>query len=76
MTKSELGISKSVKATKAMKVEMYHKLDSVLYLWFRQQREKEISVTGAILLEKATEFHNLLYPESPNKTLTFPMALL
>ena len=66
--KSELGISKSVKATKAMKVEMYHKLDNALYLWFRQKREKGIPVTGPILLEKATEFHSLLYPESPNKT--------
>ena len=68
MTKSELGISKSVKAKKAMKVGMYHKLDSALYLWFRQQREKGIPVTGLILLEKATEFHSFFYPESPNKT--------
>ena len=68
MTKSELGISKSVKATKTMKVGMYHKLDSALYLWFRQQREKGIPVTVSILLEKATEFNSLLYPESPNKT--------
>ena len=68
MTKSELGISKSVKGTKAMKVGIYHKLDSARYLWFRQHREKGIPVTGLILLEKATEFHSFLYPESPNKT--------
>ena len=68
MTKYKLGISKSVKATKAMKVGMYHKLDSAHYLWFRQQREKGIPVTGSILLEKATEFHSLVYPESPSKT--------
>ena len=68
MTKSELGISKSAKATKTMNVEMYHKLDSALYLWFRQQREKGIPVTGPIFLEKATEFHSHLYSESPNKT--------
>ena len=64
MTKCELGIPKSVKATKAMKVGMYYKLDSALYLWFRQQREKGIPVTGPILLEKANEFHSLLYAES------------
>ena len=68
MTQSELGISKSVKATKAIKVGMYHKLDSALYLCFQQQREKGIPVTGSILLEKATKFHSFLYPESPNKT--------
>ena len=68
MTQSELGISKSVKATKAMKVGMYHKLDSALYLCFQQQREKGIPVTGSILLEKATKFHSFLYPESLNKT--------
>ena len=34
MTKSELGISKSVKATKAMKIRMYHKLDSALICGF------------------------------------------
>ena len=67
-TKSELGISKSVKATKTMKVEMYDKLDNAFYLWFRQQRETGIAVTGPILLEKVTQFHSLLYSEGPNKT--------
>ena len=38
--------------------------DYKLYLWFRQQREKGIQVTGPILLEKATEFHKLLYADS------------
>ena len=32
MAKCELGISKSVEAIKAMKVGMYYKLDSALYL--------------------------------------------
>lgn len=64
MGKSELGISNSAKATKTMKGGMYQKLDSALYLWFRQQREKGTPVTGPILLEKATEFHKLLYADS------------
>ena len=53
MGKSELGISNSAKATKTMKGGMYQKLDSALYLWFRQQREKGTPVTGPILLELA-----------------------
>jgi len=57
MGKSELGVSNSVKVTNTTKVGMYQKLDSAIYLWFRQQREKGIPVTGPILLEKATEFH-------------------
>ena len=47
-----------------MKGGMYRKMDSALYLWFRQQREKGIPVTGLISLEKATEFHKLLYADS------------
>ena len=62
MAKYQLGISKSVKA---IKVGMYYKLDSAFYLWFRQQREKGISVTDPILLERATEFYRFLYSESP-----------
>ena len=46
MGKSELGISNSAKATKTMKGGMYQKLDSALYLWFRQQREKGTPVTA------------------------------
>ena len=40
-------------------------VDQALYVWFRQMREKGVPVTGPILLEKAVEFHSLLYPESP-----------
>ncbi|CAK8676591.1 unnamed protein product [Clavelina lepadiformis] len=65
MAKCEIGISKSVKATKAMKVGMYSRLNSALYMWFRQQREKGIPLTGPILLEKASEFHSFFYAESP-----------
>ena len=58
MGKSELGISNSAKATKTMKGGMYQKLDSALYLWFRQQREKGTPVTGPILLERLLNFTN------------------
>ena len=51
-----------------MKVGMYHKLNSALNLWFQQQCEERIPVTGPIVLEKATKFYSFLYPESPNKT--------
>ena len=67
MGKSELGISNSLKATKTMKGGMYPKLDSALYLRFRQQREKGIPVTGPILLEKATDFHKLFYAGIPSQ---------
>ena len=56
MSKCELGIAKCVKATKSMKGEMFDKLDNALYLWFRQQREKGIPITGPILLEKTSSF--------------------
>lgn len=44
---------------------LYGKLDVALYLWFRQQRERGSTVTGPILLEKAAEFHDILYSENP-----------
>ena len=70
MGKSELGISNSLKTTKTMKWGMYQKLDSALYLWLRQQREKGILVAGPILLEKANDFHKLLYAGIPSQFST------
>ena len=35
------------------KLGSYDKLDQALYIWFRQQREKNIPVSGALLQEKA-----------------------
>ena len=65
MGKCELGISKSIRATKAMKMEMYDNLGSALYLWFQQQHEKRILVNGPILLKKISGFHRLFYVGSP-----------
>ena len=43
-----------------MKGGLYDDLDRALYIWFRQQREKWIPITGTIRIEKAYEFHNLI----------------
>ena len=62
--KNELGIPGAVKTCKAIRNGDFDKLDSALYIWFRQQREKGCPVTGPILMEKASEFHRLIYGES------------
>ena len=36
-----------------MKVGEYEKLDQALYVWFRQEREKNTPITGSIFAEKA-----------------------
>ena len=62
--KAQLGIKNADKVTKVMKTGSNNELDQTLYLWFRQCREKNIPVTGPILLEKASAFYNLLYPDA------------
>ena len=51
--KEELGLSGSAKAAKKVKGGVFDKLDSALYIQFRQEREKGCPVTGPILLEKS-----------------------
>ena len=63
-TKLELGISQAANTSKQIKTGLYEKLDESLYIWLRQQREKGSPITGPILLEKAKEFHSLLYGDS------------
>ena len=46
-----------------------NELDQALYIWFRQCREKNIPVTGPILLEKASAFYKLLYPDATKSFL-------
>ena len=48
---TEMGL-KDVKA-KTMKIGTHEKLDEGLCIWFRQQREKDVPVTGVLLQEKA-----------------------
>ena len=67
MSKQEMGMSNMTKTTKSLKKRMFDQLDDALYNWFRQQRGKGFPITGPILLEKACEFHTLLYPESPRE---------
>lgn len=40
------------KKTKCLKTSDYEQLDQALYVWFRQLREKDVPVTGPVLLEK------------------------
>ena len=47
-----------------MREGSYKELDSALYIWFLQNREKGIPITGPVLLEKARYFFEKLYPTS------------
>ena len=49
---------------KTMKIGDYEKLGEALYIWFRQQRELNFPVSGAILQEKARILFERLYPDS------------
>ena len=51
--------------TKTMKMGSYEKLDAALYIWFRQQRENNIPLSGPFLQEKAKLLFDKLYPDSP-----------
>ena len=61
--KEELGLTGAARTAKKVRGGCFDKLDSALYIWFRQEREKGCPVTGPILLEKASEFHQLIYGE-------------
>ena len=52
------------KGTKIMKVAEYEKLDQALYVWFKQEMEKNTPITGPIITEKAKVLFPLLYPET------------
>ena len=62
--KEDLGISSVLKTAKQIKSGSFDKLDQALYIWLRQQREKGSPITGPVLMEKAVEFHHLIYGES------------
>ena len=40
------------------------KTDEALYIWFRQQRELNIPISGALIQEKAKILFERLYPDS------------
>ena len=58
---TEMGL-KDVKA-KTMKIGTHEKLDEGLYIWFRQQQEKDVLVAGVLLQEKAKLLYERLYPD-------------
>ena len=59
-----------------MKIGGYQKLDEALYIWFRQQREKGLPVTGPILSEKAKILFPLIYSDVDNKSFTASSGFL
>ena len=58
----DMGFKKAT--AKTMKIGDYEKLDEALYMWFRQQRELNIPVSGALLQEKARVLFERLYPDA------------
>jgi len=42
----------------------FDKLDEALYIWFRQQRKKDVTVSGSLLQEKANILYSRLYPDT------------
>jgi len=62
---TEMGVKKA----KTMKIGSYEKQDEALYIWFCQQRERNVPVTGPIFMEKARALFTLLYPE-PERCFT------
>jgi len=58
----EMGVKEVT--TKSMKIGTFDKLDQALYIWFRQQREKDVAVSGSLLQEKAKILYSQLYPNS------------
>ena len=48
---TEMGIKEVT--TKSMKIGAFEKLNEALYIWFRQQWEKDVPISGSLLTEKA-----------------------
>ena len=61
---SQKMVDMGTKNVKTMKVGEYEKLDEALYIWFRQQRDKNIQVSGPLLMEKARILFVMLYGDS------------
>ena len=57
-------VDMGAKKVKTMKVGEYEKLDEALYIWFRQQCEKNVPVSGPLLMEKARILFLMLYGDS------------
>ena len=53
-----------------MKSGSFDKLDEVLFIWLKQQRERGSPITGPILMEKASDLSKLLYKTTDDKPFT------
>ena len=51
-TREQVGIKNPAKTAKIMKQSNYELLDSALYIWFKQMRERNAPISGPILMEK------------------------
>ena len=61
--KEELGLIKATKTNKTVEGGWLEKLDSALYIWLCQEREKGNLITGQVLLANASELHLFIYGE-------------
>jgi len=52
----EMGVKEVT--NKSMKVAAFDELDLALYIWFRQQCEKDVAISSTLLQEKAKILHN------------------
>ena len=59
---TEMGVKEVT--TKLMKIGAFEKLDEALYIWFRQQREKDVPISGSLLTEKVKVLHGQLHLDS------------
>ncbi|KAL2085001.1 hypothetical protein ACEWY4_020519 [Coilia grayii] len=50
---------------KSMKPAHDEQLDQAVFLWFSQQREKGVPVSGPMLQEKATSLHERIHRTNP-----------
>ena len=61
---SQKMVDMGAKNVKTMKVGEYEELDEALYIWFCQQHEKNVLVSGQLLMEKARILFLMLYGDS------------
>lgn len=62
-------VDMGIKKAKTTKIGEYWKLGEALHIWFRQQREEVMPITGPILAVKAKLLFPQLYPDA-DKSLT------
>ena len=63
----DIGQPKATIEQKAIKLGAYEKLDEAHYIWFRQQQEKNIPVSGSLLQEKQEYYMSNSIQILPNR---------